>query len=108
MGDALPRAWLGLPVRPDGEGASRRERDDGRTASKVYEYYYLRNRLRLVHDTSRLTRRQLIAANWRGSAATVAASLRTKGGETGSARRGRSRSPTSTSLRDRYGQFERL
>jgi GT2 family glycosyltransferase len=51
----------------------------GGPTSKVYEYYYLRNRLRLVHDTSGLSRRQLVAANWRGSARTIATALSTRG-----------------------------
>ena len=81
----------------------------GGPTSKVYEYYYLRNRLRLVHDTSRLTRRQLVAANWRGSAGTIAASFRTRGrrdgasgGEGDRARLPRLRYATAT------GEFERL
>jgi GT2 family glycosyltransferase len=80
----------------------------GGPTSKVYEYYYLRNRLRLVHDTSRLTRRQLIAANWRGSAETIAVSFRTRGLRDGL------RATRAITLayvdfaRERYGQFERL
>ncbi|HEV3328729.1 MAG TPA: hypothetical protein VGZ33_04980, partial [Acidimicrobiales bacterium] len=80
----------------------------GGPTSKVYEYYYLRNRLRLVHESSRLTRRQLLAANWRGSAGTIVASFRTRGLRDGL------RATRAISLayvhffRDRYGQFERL
>jgi GT2 family glycosyltransferase len=80
----------------------------GGPTSKVYEYYYLRNRLRLVHDTSPLTRQQLVAANWRGSAGTIAASFRTKGWRDGL------RAARAISLayldfaRDRYGELERL
>ncbi len=80
----------------------------GGPTSKVYEYYYLRNRLRLVHETSRLTKRQLLAANWRGSAGTIVASFRTRGLRVGL------RATRAISLAylhflaDRYGQFERL
>ncbi len=80
----------------------------GGPTSKVYEYYYLRNRLRLVFETSRLTRWQLVAANWRGSAATVAASFRTRGVRDGAQA---TRAITLAYLhfaRDRYGQFGRL
>jgi GT2 family glycosyltransferase len=80
----------------------------GGPTSKVYEYYYLRNRLRLVHDTSRLTRRQLLAANWRGSAETIAGSFRTKGLRDGLRTVRAITFAYVDFARDRYGQFERL
>jgi GT2 family glycosyltransferase len=80
----------------------------GGPTSKVYEYYYLRNRLRLVHETSRLSRRQLLAANWRGSTGTIIASFRTRGLRDG-LRATRAISLAYVHfLRDRYGQFSRL
>jgi GT2 family glycosyltransferase len=80
----------------------------GGPTSKVYEYYYLRNRLRLVHDTSGLTRRQLVAANWRGSTRTIATAFKTRGARDGL---GASRAIALAYLdflRGRYGRFERL
>jgi GT2 family glycosyltransferase len=80
----------------------------GGPTSKVYEYYYLRNRLRLVHDTSQLTRRQLIAANWRGSAETIAVSFRTRGLRDGLQATRAITLAYVDFARDRHGQFERL
>jgi GT2 family glycosyltransferase len=80
----------------------------GGPTSKIYEYYYLRNRLRLVHDTSRLTRRQLIAANWRGSLETIVASFRTRGTRDGLRATRAITLAYVDFVRGRYGKFERL
>jgi len=55
----------------------------GGPASKIYEYYYLRNRLRLVHETAGLSRSSLVAANWQASARTIASVLRDRGPRAG-------------------------
>jgi len=80
----------------------------GGAASKVYEYYYLRNRLRLVHDTAPLTRRELVAANWRGSVRSVASAVKGRGILAGM-QTGRAITLAYLDfLRDQYGQRARL
>lgn len=80
----------------------------GGPASKIYEYYYLRNRLRLVHETAGLSRGHLIASNWRASARSVAAVVRARGIRAGAATGRAVALAYIDFLRGHYGQRERL
>lgn len=80
----------------------------GGAASKVYEYYYLRNRLRLVHETSRMTRGQLVAANLRGSASSIGGAFGAGGLPAGLQTTRAIVLAYADFLRDHYGWCERL
>lgn len=80
----------------------------GGPASKIYEYYYLRNRLRLVHETAGLSKGHLVAANWQASARTVAGVLRDRGVHDGLSTGRAVVLAYLDFLRDRNGQRSRL
>ena len=80
----------------------------GGPASKIYEYYYLRNRLRLVHETTGLSKSRLVSASWEASAKTVAGLMRDRNIRSGLATARAMVLAYADFARERYGQKARL
>jgi hypothetical protein len=76
----------------------------GGPTSKVYEYYYLRNRLRLVHETAGKSKGSLFRDNWLASAKAVGALTRSRGPRAGAVAGRAVVLAYADFLRGRYGQ----